>query len=97
MEGVTRQDSALTEFYHRHRGGTRVLIPEGVGAWRYLMLTPDQAKFWRSLSRTERSFLARLSRGTCFVCALRDVIVRQERFEAGLHRALMSFLLVQAE
>jgi hypothetical protein len=95
MQGVTRQRSELAEPYHNHRGESRVLVPDGVGAWRYFMLTREQGKFWRSLSSTERSFLTHVSKETCFVCALRDVMVRQERFESSLHRALMSFLLTQ--
>ena len=95
MQVITRQKSDLAELYHNHRGESRVLVPDGVGAWRYFMLTREQGKFWRSLSSTERSFLTHLSKGTCFVCALKDVMVRQERFESSLHRALMSFLLAQ--
>ncbi len=95
MQVVVNRTRELTALYHRHRGVRRVLIPDGVGAWRYYTLSREQAKFWRSLSGTERSFLTRLSRGTCFVCALKDVMARQERFEAGLHRAMMSFLLVR--
>jgi len=58
------------------------------------VLTSREAAFWRSLGGTEKDLLARLGRRTCFVCLLRDALERQERFEGGLYRAMMSLLLV---
>ena len=70
-----------------------MLVAEGTGAWRYYMLTPKQLSFWRGLSRAERNYLVRLSARGCFVCVLKEAIKGQERMEAALHRAMMSFLL----
>ncbi|HYB07261.1 MAG TPA: hypothetical protein VEB87_03795 [Nitrososphaerales archaeon] len=94
MTSLASQKDELLALYHRHKGACRVLVPEGTDAWRYYMVTRKEATYWRNLGRTEKDFLARLGRRGCFVCALRDVMARQERLETGLHSALMSFLLV---
>jgi hypothetical protein len=93
LQAQTWRKGGAVELLHRHKGAHHLLVPEGAGAWRYYMLTRNQLRFWRGLSRAERNYLVRLGRRGCFVCVLRGMMERQERFEATLYRAMMGFLL----
>ena len=91
-----QRDNGRVVIHHEHRGKTRVLVPDGARAWRYYTLTTKQLKFWRTLSWPERTYLARMGRKTCLVCTLNEAMNQKKRFEDGLYRALMSFLLEPA-
>ncbi len=94
LQTLRNPEDEFSELYHQHGGAHRVLVRDGTNAWRYYLLTSRERRFWRRLSRTEREYLRRRGRRGCLVCAVRDAMAIQERLEAGLHRAMMSFLLV---
>jgi hypothetical protein len=76
-----------------HDGNHRILVRAGRNEWRYHGLTPTQLRFWRGLTKTERSSLARAQERRCFICALKRAIETKRRLADQLYSSMMASLL----
>jgi len=86
--------SLLEDDRDGHAGDHRILVRAGRNEWRYYGLTPTQLRFWRGLTRTERSSLARAQERRCFICALKEAIETRKRLADRLYSSMMASLLV---
>ena len=73
------------------------MIRAGRNVWRYYGLTPVQLKFWRGLTKAERSSLVRTQEKQCFICALRNLIDAKKRSAHGIYSSMMISLLAKGE
>jgi hypothetical protein len=81
------------EDYDDHAGDYQILVRAGRNEWRYYGLTSTQLRFWRGLTKAERTALARAQERRCFICALKRAIETRKRLVDRLYSSMMASLL----
>ena len=93
IETTAIRPSLLEKDCTGHDGAYRILVRAGRNEWRYYSLTPTQFRFWRGLTKTERSSLVRAQEQRCLVCALKRAVEKRKRLGDRLYSSMMASLL----